>query len=130
MQVTNRVVGLFVTAAVVTLAAGATTGTQPAFARPRAERCGFQPPSAAESFRIERALARTRANRVGALHTGATYTIPVVFHVITSSDGSLGNLANADVQNQIAVLNDAFAGAQSGPAVDTPFRFGDVLGVV
>ena len=47
-------------------------------------------------------------------------TVPVVLHVIT---GDQGDLPDAVVREQLAVLNRAFAGAESPDAADTGFRF-------
>ena len=59
---------------------------------------------------------------VGA-RAGATTaaTINVYFHVITSTSGA-GNVSDARIANQIAVLNDSFDGGSTGGAA-TPFRF-------
>jgi hypothetical protein len=46
-------------------------------------------------------------------------TVPVYFHVIT--DGSLGNVSDADVRNQMRVLNTGFSGGAGGAA--TGFSF-------
>jgi hypothetical protein len=48
-------------------------------------------------------------------------TIPVWFHVIRNSTGTQGNLTDAQVASQIAVLNDAYDGSTGG--FNTPFRF-------
>jgi hypothetical protein len=47
-------------------------------------------------------------------------TIPVYFHIITP-DGVIGNVSDAKVAEQIAVLNAGFDGSLGG--VDTGFRF-------
>ncbi len=121
MQTDKRIAALFVALTVTCLIIGSGPGTQPAQARNRNDRCGFVPPSAPESYRAERAMARTQTNRIGVLHTGAVYTIPVYFHVITDSAGVVGNVTTAQINNQIEVLNKAYGGFTGG--VDTPFEF-------
>jgi hypothetical protein len=39
-------------------------------------------------------------------------TVPVYFHVVT--DGSIGNLTNAQIDRQVRVLNQTFGGAEGG----------------
>jgi hypothetical protein len=46
-------------------------------------------------------------------------TVPVYFHVVT--DGATGSLTSAQIADQIAVLNDTFAGGEGGAT--TGFRF-------
>jgi Pregnancy-associated plasma protein-A len=46
-------------------------------------------------------------------------TVPVYFHVVT--DGKIGSLTNAQIDRQIRVLNDTFAGAEGG--ADSGFTF-------
>lgn len=55
---------------------------------------------------------------------GFSVTIPVYFHVITP-DGVIGNVTQAQIDAQIAVLNLAFSGFydSDGNPVDTGFRF-------
>ena len=48
-----------------------------------------------------------------------TVTVPVYFHVITN--GSTGNVTDAQIADQIQVLNDAYSGLTGGAA--TKFRF-------
>jgi hypothetical protein len=55
--------------------------------------------------------------------TGAI-TVPVAFHVIKSGElVSQGNLTDATIAAQIAQLNKAYKGRESGPAVRTGFKF-------
>ncbi len=49
-------------------------------------------------------------------------TVDVYVHVITRADGS-GGVTRAQVRDQIAVLNDGFAGRTAGAAATTQFRF-------
>lgn len=46
-------------------------------------------------------------------------TVPVYFHVVT--DGAIGNLTNAQIADQISVLNLTFGGGEGG--ADTGFTF-------
>ncbi len=58
-------------------------------------------------------------DRQGKSGSGAIATIPVYFHVFT--DGKTGNLSDAQIQNQIAVLNAGFSGREGG--YSTGFSF-------
>lgn len=49
-----------------------------------------------------------------------TVTIPVWFHVVTSSSGA-GNVTDGQIADQIQVLNDAYSGLTGG--ANTKFRF-------
>jgi hypothetical protein len=53
-----------------------------------------------------------------------TATIPVYFHVVT--DGAIGNVTNAQIATQIAVLNDTFAGGEGGAATGFSFTLAGV----
>jgi hypothetical protein len=55
----------------------------------------------------------------GQAQQGFSATVPVYFHVIT--DGSAGSLTLSQIQTQIAVLNNTFAGGEGG--ADTGFSF-------
>lgn len=39
-----------------------------------------------------------------------TLTVPVVFHVITADDGTTGNVPAAVIEQQVALMNAAYAG--------------------
>jgi hypothetical protein len=54
------------------------------------------------------------------LETNAAVIVPVYFHIITNTSG-VGNITDARVAAQIAVLNDAYAGLTGG--VNTNFQF-------
>jgi hypothetical protein len=98
-------------------------------------RCGVQEPADAVKLQIERALSMYRgqnANRGGGGdRSPGSVNVNVWFHVITSTSGQ-GNVSDSQINQQIAVLNDGFAG-QDGPAPgqmssaqatdNTPFRF-------
>jgi hypothetical protein len=50
--------------------------------------------------------------------------VPTIFHVIRSGDlVSQGNLSQQTVEDQIAQMNKAYAGKESGPGVKTKFKF-------
>ena len=55
-------------------------------------------------------------------HRGATIRVNTRFHVIRSDSGA-GNVTNAQIDAQMAVLNNAFRGDSSPAAAPTPFRF-------
>src|SRR5687767_3929812 len=71
----------------------------------RGVRCGTASPSRAEAQAVERQLAGMRAI-YGEARPGGAISIPVVFHVI--HDGAAGNVPEAMLDDQIAVLNAAF----------------------
>ncbi|HXU27048.1 MAG TPA: M43 family zinc metalloprotease, partial [Bacteroidia bacterium] len=82
-------------------------------------RCATQPPSAAwdnwfnakvESFKQQTASQR---NGNATVYTLNTYTIPVVFHIIHGGQavGTYPNLAQAQINSQITVLNQDYGGA-------------------
>jgi hypothetical protein len=52
----------------------------------------------------------------------AVTTVPVVFHVITASGGT-GNVTNSQISQQIAEMNQNFAGGESSQASNTEFQF-------
>ena len=52
-------------------------------------------------------------------------TVPVYFHVVTP-DGTLANLADAQIANQITVLNRTFAGGEGGANTGFSFRLAAV----
>ncbi|MEU3553097.1 zinc metalloprotease [Streptomyces fragilis] len=66
---------------------------------------------------LEKALADKRTAPSAA---AVSATIPVYFHVIT--DGTKGNLTSTEINNQISVLNNAYAGQGTGN-VATGFSF-------
>ncbi len=57
--------------------------------------------------------------------SGSVLTIPVVFHIISKTDGT-GNIADSFVNSQIAVLNEDFralSGTPGAPGNDTKIQF-------
>ena len=56
--------------------------------------------------------------------TPGSVEIPVHFHILTNAAGTEGNISNDDVQRQIDVLNEAYAGrGPGGTGAPTPFKF-------
>lgn len=83
------------------------------------KRCGTKHPDDMLAAAIESEIEES--TRYSALaYAPGSITIPVYFHVITSSTGA-GNVTSTQINNQIKVLNDSFSGATGG--VNTPFRF-------
>jgi hypothetical protein len=111
-------------------------------ANPNADflRCGTKHPTAEEARMIEEQFQalRGRINAKapdgkgkpgggggggggGALPPAGSIVIDVWFHVIT--DGSNGDLSNTQINQQIAVLNDAYDGSGNEGTIDTPYQF-------
>ena len=79
--------------------------------------------SAAEQRRIERQMDRRLAGRNRfRVAGGVEVTIPVYFHVIKSTRGE-GGVTAAQIDAQVAELNQDYAGGESGAAASTGFRF-------
>ena len=101
-------------------------------------RCSTPTPNKLTMNQVESALARFRArNGITALgRAPSAVTITVNVHVITNTSGA-GNVSDTALQNQIAILNTAYAGGDTAaagqlpaaqPTTNTPFRF--VLGAI
>jgi hypothetical protein len=87
--------------------------------RPHVRGCGTPAPTAEEIADA----AQLDNLRAAALPPGSV-TIPVWFHVLRSGTTlSQGNVPRAKIEEQIAILNDSYAGLTGGRATDTPFRF-------
>ncbi|MGH3347230.1 MAG: zinc metalloprotease [Nocardioides sp.] len=52
----------------------------------------------------------------------SSVSVPVYVHVMAAADGT-GDVSDAQIDDQIAVLNTTFAGGESGDAADTGFTF-------
>jgi PKD repeat protein len=74
--------------------------------------CGTPVPSAEWDKWFNEKVQERKASRAPM----ATYTIPVIVHVIYGSEavGTFPNISNAQIQSQIQVLNDDFAGKGLG----------------
>jgi Pregnancy-associated plasma protein-A len=70
-----------------------------------------------ENSRFKKALA---ASGQEVERAPGSVTVPVYFHVIRSGSGA-GDVTDAKINAQIAVLNDAYSGKTGG--ANTPFRF-------
>lgn len=79
--------------------------------------------SAKEAAAAEKeAKARLAARKGGGVTTQAVVTVPVVFHVVYGSDGT-GNVSDTQINQQIAEMNQNFAGGESSAAANTEFQF-------
>ncbi len=96
--------------------------TQAAHRKKRA--CGTRAPSDAEVARADSISAKPPSGGGGGSEVlpAGSVTIAVHVHVITDSNGA-GDVGDAMIDDQIAVLNGAFAGTTGAGASDTPFRF-------
>ena len=77
----------------------------------------------------EQRLIKTRTDRIldrrgisARQAKRASATVPVYVHVMAATSGE-GDVTDAQIADQIDVLNATFAGAESGDAADTGFSF-------
>ncbi|MFC4565864.1 M43 family zinc metalloprotease [Nocardiopsis mangrovi] len=77
-----------------------------------------------EAADLDRRLAQAAASRQ-APNSAAPTTIPVVVHVISHTDGS-GDVDDATVDEQIAVMNKGFGGGYGGQDTGIRFELADV----
>lgn len=85
--------------------------------------CATKHPDAPTARLIEDANKRFQASRQargGEVSRTGTVNVNVYFHVITNTSGQ-GNVSDAQIANQIAVLNNAYSGATGG--ANTIYRF-------
>jgi hypothetical protein len=86
--------------------------------------CATHQPSEIEADAIERhtEMLQSLMQRDGRFDAvaNATVTVNVYFHVITNTSGS-GNVTDAQIADQIQVLNDSYSGLTGG--ANTKFRF-------
>jgi pregnancy-associated plasma protein-A len=102
-----------------------------------AVQCGTPHAMSTEANAVQASLDQFRAtlgatSDVQPLRAAGSVTVRVYFHVITSNSGA-GNISDAMINSQIAVLNDAYAGGDTDRAPgqgvsaqatsNTPFRF-------
>jgi Pregnancy-associated plasma protein-A len=89
-------------------------------------RCATKHPDAQQAARIDEAARQFKlARQAAGLDTDrspGSVTVPVWFHVIAGGNSpQQGNVPMSQIDAQIDVLNDSYAGATGG--TDTPFRF-------
>jgi hypothetical protein len=53
----------------------------------------------------------------------APVTVKVYWHIIRTNNGTVGNVTNARIRQQLRVLNDSYSGATAASAANTRFRF-------
>jgi Pregnancy-associated plasma protein-A len=85
-------------------------------------RCSTTSPPKDKLLAVEASLNAKKATTLAARAPGSV-TIRVYFHILRSSSGE-GGVSQTALDNQIRVLNDAFAGrGPGGTGAPTPFRF-------
>jgi hypothetical protein len=77
--------------------------------------------SASEQRSIKQRTARLLREERGR-PVASSVTVPVYVHVMAAKDGT-GDVTDAQIADQISVLNTTFAGGESGDAADTGFTF-------
>ncbi len=78
--------------------------------------------SSSEQAAIEAQTDAILATKGSSGKVASTVNVPVYFHVMLDSAGN-GNVTDAQIDEQMAVLNNDFAGGESKSAADTGFRF-------
>ncbi len=72
-------------------------------------RCGTHEPTEAEQMSIQ-AMLENRLRGIDRGASAATIDVPVVFHIIMNDSGTVGEVSDQQVDAQMRVLNDAYAG--------------------
>jgi pregnancy-associated plasma protein-A len=87
-------------------------------------RCATREPNDDQKAAIANEARRVLADRgiSTAAVAAATVSFPVYFHVIMSTTGD-GDVSNVQIDKQIDVLNEAFAGKNRGAVAPTSFQF-------
>jgi hypothetical protein len=129
MKATRRAIALIVGYALVATLAAMPAVASGSAAAASAGGCDFDHATAASDAQgrggkiREKDLAQTHADMPasakGKAPASLSVSVPVFFHVVT--DGSAGNLTNAQINAQIAVLNTGFGGGAGGD--DSGFGF-------
>ncbi len=97
--------------------------SQQAFVEQIRPRCATEEPPPAVRLAIDQRIEAMRAS-VPQERAPGSVEIPIYFHILTNAAGSEGNISDAEVQQQIDVLNVAYAGnGPGGTGSPTPFRF-------
>ncbi|MEZ4956853.1 MAG: LamG-like jellyroll fold domain-containing protein [Saprospiraceae bacterium] len=71
---------------------------------------------------LKQYISNKNKNGEAALKSGGTYTIPVVFHVIYTSESAANNISDAQLESAVQRLNDIFSNAV-GTSVNTGIQF-------
>ncbi|HEX6148198.1 zinc metalloprotease [Nocardioides sp.] len=88
-------------------------------------RGGFGPDTRAVSAAEQRAITQRTHRLLRAQQdrqAAASVTVPVYVHVMAAKNGA-GDVTNAQIDQQVAVLNTTFSGDESSSAADTSFTF-------
>jgi hypothetical protein len=121
---TIGLMGLTVPAQAVLVAGDQTCVVVDERAHSDAARGGWGHDTRAVSAEEQRAISRRtdRILRAAGEPTAAPVTIPVYVHVMAANDGT-GDVTDQQITQQIAVLNDTFAGNEDSAAAQTSFSF-------
>lgn len=77
---------------------------------------------AALNRQVDRLVASGQLTKNVALKSKKTFTIRTYVHIITASDGT-GDVTDEQVQQQMDVINDGYAGSTASESAPSPFRF-------
>ena len=80
-------------------------------------RCGTLPPTEEQAEAVQQAIEDLlQNNKESSPNIPCTLNIPVAFHIVRHNDGITGDVTNQQINDQLAVLNSAYA--------STSFQFG------
>ena len=73
-------------------------------------RCGTLPPTEEQAEAVQRAIEELlQNNKELSPNIPCTLNIPVAFHIVRHNDGITGDVTNQQINDQLAVLNSAYA---------------------
>lgn len=89
------------------------------------DRCGTRDPDATTAVGVEDSLRTFNSRRSpGQIRKTGSVTVPVFVHVVNKGRGiENGDVPTKMINDQIAALNEGFAGTLASDAANTPFRF-------
>ncbi|MCW2759296.1 MAG: metalloprotease [Nocardioidaceae bacterium] len=72
---------------------------------------------------VQRQMADKVSQRAAQALPNNSVAIPVVAHIILGKKKRAGHMTRAGINDQLALLNQAYSGGEAAGATDTPFRF-------
>lgn len=112
----------------LTMAANAQVNSSPTEIINKKRKCGSEIPPPEWNAEFSKQVATYKADMMSSKTATANYTISVIFHIISGAQavGVYPNLSQAQINSQITVLNNDFAGAGANMNVLTATAFSAV----